>query len=353
MRRAQLTPVQIGVYAAGHPGKVRLGREVIALLATAPDAVLCAASVLVAHALISLDPGRAVDVTVCGRPRTLRHRPGVRFHRRRRPSRIDVHWVDGVPCTTVERALLDAAPELAERQLERTLDIALARHLTSRTKVRELLEREGWGHRGAPRLRALIDERRPQSRTESGPAERALTLIRTAGLPEPETEVSMGGYRADFLFRKAGVVFEVDSHTWHGVVKANFERDREKDRVYRREGLVVVSATADALEDRPLAVIADLAMTIAERMAARAAWSTPRITTGTRGAGQRAQRAAQARSAAGGSTAGAPKRVRTSGSTMLPSSCWPFSSRATIVREEVTAVPLSVWTSAGLPSAPR
>ena len=50
-----------------------------------------------------------------------------------------------------------------------------------------------------------------------------------------------------------------------------------------------------------------------------------------------------------GSSAGAPYCVSTSGSATEPSSRWPFSSSAMIVRPTATAVPLSVCTAPGLP----
>jgi len=56
---------------------------------------------------------------------------------------------------------------------------------------------------------------------------------------------------------------------------------------------------------------------------------------------------------AGGSSAGAPKSVSTCGSTTDPSSRWPFSSSAMIVRPTATAVPLRVCSVSGLPPCSR
>jgi hypothetical protein len=50
---------------------------------------------------------------------------------------------------------------------------------------------------------------------------------------------------------------------------------------------------------------------------------------------------------------GAPNWCKTSGTRMVPSSCWWFSTSAMIVRPTATAVPLSVWTSSGLPPSGR
>src|SRR5438105_4056179 len=52
---------------------------------------------------------------------------------------------------------------------------------------------------------------------------------------------------------------------------------------------------------------------------------------------------------AASSIGGAPKAVSASGSSTDPSSCCPFSSSAMIVRELVTAVPLSVCSGSGFP----
>ena len=57
--------------------------------------------------------------------------------------------------------------------------------------------------------------------------------------------------------------------------------------------------------------------------------------------------------AGGASSAGAPNRTSASGSATDPSSRWPFSSRAMIVRPTATAVPFRVWTCSGRPSPGR
>ncbi len=51
-------------------------------------------------------------------------------------------------------------------------------------------------------------------------------------------------------------------------------------------------------------------------------------------------------------SAGAPCSCNAAGSATEPSSRWPFSSRAMIVRPTATAVPLSVWTGS-VPDPPR
>jgi very-short-patch-repair endonuclease len=110
-------------------------------------------------------------------------------------------------------------------------------------------------------------------RSPSGRPLRALTLIRQAGLTEPQTEVMLFGFPADFYFAEARLVLEVDSFGWHGLVRSNFNRDRRRDRVHRQHGLEVMRVTYDELRAKPLVFIGDLSGAIARRLAARAAGS--------------------------------------------------------------------------------
>ena len=66
-----------------------------------------------------------------------------------------------------------------------------------------------------------------------------------------------------------------------------------------------------------------------------------------------AARPAPSAQPAAGSTAGAPQATSGSGSRTEPSSCWPFSSSAMIVRPTATAVPFRVWGVAGRPASGR
>ena len=42
-----------------------------------------------------------------------------------------------------------------------------------------------------------------------------LRMLRDAGLPEPETNVRVGRWEVDFLWREAGFVLEVDAYSTH------------------------------------------------------------------------------------------------------------------------------------------
>jgi very-short-patch-repair endonuclease len=259
---ASLHRVHRGVYAVGHLAEIELGRETAALLATGPTAALVSITALELLKLIPSDPSRPVHLARQGAGR-LRSRPGITAHTYRLlPSQIRIR--DGLPVTSAERALLDAAPLLTPRQLERAFDEAIATRATSRTKVLELLNATS-GRAGQASLAALADPGRSPGRTQSPSEERALELIRAAGLPTPEAQYPLHGFTADFYWPEAGVVFEVDGFGVHGLVRRNFVRDRRKDRVFRDHGLAVVRVAAEELEDQTLQIIAHLTRTITER----------------------------------------------------------------------------------------
>jgi very-short-patch-repair endonuclease len=259
--------INTAVFVIGADFPSELGRETSALL-VAPGLVLVGLSVLAAVGVVPPDLSRPVDV--CRRATHLGNRPGVRVHRYGGLQPSDIRIVNGLPMTTVERALLDAADELGGRELERAVDEALAARLTSRTKLRETTER-AVGRRGQLELLALADARRASKQTKREAAELALRLIRAAGLPEPQTEVSLFGYSADFFFAESGVVLEVDSFAYHGLIRSNFNRDRRKDRIYRQHGLEVVRVTADELMQTPYLFVSDLSAAIIRRLEAKRA----------------------------------------------------------------------------------
>lgn len=102
--RGRLHRIHRGVYAVGHPGVSWRGRLMAAVLACGEGAVVSHRS---AAALWGIRPSAraAVDVSVPGR--TGRSRPGIDIHRCALPTG-DVTTVDGIPCTTVARTLLDS-----------------------------------------------------------------------------------------------------------------------------------------------------------------------------------------------------------------------------------------------------
>jgi very-short-patch-repair endonuclease len=258
-----LIRIRNGVYAVGHTAPMGFAAEVAALL-TAPRETLLshltAARIWGIHNPASTDP-LTIDILVDdGGGRRI---DGVREHRTDNPHRLVFAFVHALPLTVPEQTLLDIAPLLTPRELERALDEALTRGLTKRQRMSEAARRD-IRRPGSANLRALTPARGPLTLTRSQAEERFLRLIREAGLPAPEINVRLQGFTVDFFWRGAGVVVEIDGYQWHSSRSA-FERDRRKDAAIRGAGLVLARFTWEAMERRPLEVVARLAADLAAR----------------------------------------------------------------------------------------
>jgi very-short-patch-repair endonuclease len=253
------------VYAVGHLAATKLSVAAEALLDVGDDAVLVGRSVLVHHGLLVDDGEMHVGVTSDRRPR---RRPGIHMHYF---LGLTGEVTDGLPMTSVARALLDVAHELPADDLGALVDEAVAGvRKTTRADIARVLEDDP-AHPGHSALSRVMDSRRPSSRTESAPAKRLLSLVQQAGLPVPETEVWLHGFRVDNYLREIGLVIEVNSHTYHGLIRANYLRDQRKTRTLQAHGLEVMGIDATEIEQEPLKVIAELAAAITRLSAARAA----------------------------------------------------------------------------------
>ena len=156
LRVGRLHSLHRGVYAVGHTKISSTGRDMAAVLACGPGAVL---SHRAAGALWGLRPSSAarIDVTT---PRQLGRRHGIRLHVSRVPTdeRTVLH---GVPVTTVPRTMFDLAAELRPHDLERMIDQAAVLQLTDPLSLPAVLKRYP-GYRGAASLGAALRIRKPR-----------------------------------------------------------------------------------------------------------------------------------------------------------------------------------------------
>jgi very-short-patch-repair endonuclease len=169
-------------------------------------------------------------------------------------DRRDVHEIEEIPVTSPARTLLDLAPSLGARALEQAVAEGYALRLVNSSALATLLARYR-GRGGTRQLRAILDGDAPPAITRSAAEERLLTLIRAARLPPPETNVRVGPYEVDFLWRASKLAVEVDGFAFHSS-RPKFERDRERDAALTARGLRVVRVTWRAIEQRPETTIA-------------------------------------------------------------------------------------------------
>ncbi|MFL5900849.1 MAG: DUF559 domain-containing protein [Solirubrobacterales bacterium] len=248
--------VHRGVYAVGHRRLSRHGRWMAAVLFGGPGAVLSHRSAAELWGIAS-PRGRAIDVT---RRRGWRASPGIVVHRNS-ISADEIETVAGMPCTCVSRTSLDLAGSTSRDELERTINQIEVRRLTCSLSIYDLLERYP-RRRGAPMLRALLDDRaETRGITRSRLEERFTALLARSDLPRPQlnADLAMRGrfFEIDCLWREQGVIVELDGMRAHGTDLA-FEKDRERDRLLIAEGWRVARITWRQLRDDAPSVLADL-----------------------------------------------------------------------------------------------
>lgn len=257
--RGRLHRVHRGVYLVGHRAPPPLAREMAAVLACGPEAVLSHRSAAWLWQILP-SPVGDVDVTIVGRDTEVR--PGVRRHRVRRFLDGDLTRHRGVPVTTPARTLLDLAGAVGARELERSVDEGLVRGLVDRRRLRAAVAR-AVGRQGVAALRALLDHQDGPTLTRSEAEERMLALVRSAQLPKPRVNAHLGGREVDLLWSAQRLVVEVDGYAYHSSRSA-FERDHLRDAELGAAGFRVMRVTWRLLVNQPEAVVARLAAALAQ-----------------------------------------------------------------------------------------
>jgi hypothetical protein len=153
LRTARLHSFYRGVYLLGHAQPAAGARELAAVLACGPGAVLSHCSAAGLWRLLP-DPSGDVEITVAGR--NCGTKPGVCVHRVAAIDRRDVRKLGGIPVTSPARTILDVATIVMPRELERALAEAETRRLVRGSELLSLLARFS-GRPGVATLRRLIE----------------------------------------------------------------------------------------------------------------------------------------------------------------------------------------------------
>src|SRR4051794_30767868 len=146
----------------------------------------------------------------------------------------DMTVVDSIPVTTIERTLLDLGAVCRPETVERAVDAAIRREMTTIDDLVATVRRLGGkGRRGVGVLRQLLELRAPDRRvTESDMETRMLQVLRARGLPEPTTQFEVwhnGRFiaRVDAAYVEWRIALEYDSYLWHS---NRVERARDNER---------------------------------------------------------------------------------------------------------------------------
>lgn len=241
-----LIPVFRKVYAVGHLPAHPHDRARGALLAAGPGAGLSHPS---AATLWEIERGWTfpLHITVS----TDRRLAGITIHRSSliTPDDITTHY--GLPVTSAAWTLLDNAPRLTLKQLQRAIDdLRMPRRFVTLEQLEALVIRCP-RHRGARKLSAVLGfaDREP---TRSGWEQEWPAFAARHGLPQTyEMNAVIGSHRVDVHFPQARVVIELDGWEAHRSY-ASFVGDRERDAdLLAGHGITTVRITRAGFRARP------------------------------------------------------------------------------------------------------
>lgn len=175
---------------------------------------------------------------------------------RARVDPIDRTTLDGVPTTTLARALVDCAEVLGGGALRTRVDSAMHEHswLTARA-VEVAWERAQHrpGRRGWANLDAALDDWRLPIRPGSPAELRLIRLVTSWGFPEPLRQVPVVDAtgqtiaRLDVGWVRRRLGLEYDSERWHGPTR--WAADEARSRAVEAAGWNLLHA--DKLDLRP------------------------------------------------------------------------------------------------------
>ena len=212
VRAGRLEIVEEGVFAVPPVPKDDWGLWMGATL-TQPNTYLSRISVLAANGIWDFKrPYETVTRPGNGGPR--RH-GGLRVYRSL-TLEGDCTELNGVPVTTVPRALVDTASGLSERALARAVRVAVR---LERVTLDEIGDALGRHHRraGSKKLARVVARYSglPLERARSGAEIRAMEILRGANRPLPRLNIKIAGEEADLVWPALRLIIEIDGGPFH------------------------------------------------------------------------------------------------------------------------------------------
>lgn len=246
--RRELLRVHDGVFAVGHRPTDPAARWWAAIL-THPGSVLSAAS---AGALLGLRPwhGRFEVVTRPGSGGPVRY--GDVLVCRSTTLIGDTTVVRGLPTTTGARTLLDLAPHLDPRQLDRSTREALRLGATSGAELRATLDRHR-RRRGVSALRDLTERYADLPLADANSDAEALAFVQLveAGRPVPYVDRWYEGEEADLSWPHLRRIVEIDGPDFHRFAA----EDARKQAKWEAAGWDVRRLRSDEVYAGPAAIL--------------------------------------------------------------------------------------------------
>ena len=189
---------------------------------------------------------------------SLRRRPHILVHRRSDLGPEHRREVAGIPVTDPVSTLVDLASCTRTWEVERAINEADRLDLVDPEVLRRTVG--GLGPRpGMARIRKLLGL---DALTDTGLERAFLAIVRDAGLPAPETQIYVNGYRVDFYWPNLGLVVETDGWRHHRT-SGEQSTDRRRDQAHMTSGLTAIRFGEDQVRYEPEYVRRTLAAVIA------------------------------------------------------------------------------------------
>ncbi|HVO55797.1 MAG TPA: type IV toxin-antitoxin system AbiEi family antitoxin domain-containing protein [Solirubrobacterales bacterium] len=258
--RGALHRLHRGVYAVGRPTVRWEGRQLAAVLACGPQAVLSHRS---AAQVWGLMPRFAIHPEVT-RPTQYRGHAGILLHRSPL-RRSEVAEVSVIPVTSVARTMLDVAATVDKWALERAWNEMEVRELWDPVGIPRMIARHP-GRHGVVALREAMSSQRPTGRVRNEFEWNFVRFVDDYSLPRPRlnAHLALRGrfFEIDAFWEPQRLAVELDGGAVHSTRRA-FQTDRERDRILLAEGFRTARVTWDQLRDEPAEIAADLRQALA------------------------------------------------------------------------------------------
>jgi hypothetical protein len=221
-------PVRATFVVSGSPPTWRQS-AMVACLAGPPGTVASHLTAAALHGLCAppLLPHVTVPITSSARL------PVAKVHRSRLAS-VDVIRVDGIPCTTPGRCLVECAALIPAERLRDLVDDAIDRRLVSVDGIEAAIGRSGLapGRRGISTLRGLLEAWSGGIQPGSPAEVRMLRRVHEWGCPAPEVQFVVRDRQGRFVARldlawpASRVALEYDGRRHHG--PRSFDHDERR-----------------------------------------------------------------------------------------------------------------------------
>jgi very-short-patch-repair endonuclease len=186
------------------------------------------------------------------------------IHRVNSLTLADRTTVDGLPCTSATRTIIECAALLDPEALEVAFESARRMGLTSPRALAQRAESVCCrGRPGSREIRALLAHQRDRDPALQYRLEvKVARLLRTSALPRPTRQFPLGRFRIDFAFVPKRVGIECEGFEYHGN-RLTWKRDKRRTAWIEAQGWRLLFVTWDDVTKRPDQTIERIAFALA------------------------------------------------------------------------------------------